>query len=165
MTTRALIAGVVGAAVFATAATLGGADVLVLARLALLGGALATVTLYDLAERRIPNRIVLPAATACAGLTLANGSLSDLAAAAVVVLVLAVLAFARPQALGMGDVKLAFLIVCGLDGKASIGLILGLALAAIAGLLLTARHGRRAFQRAVPLAPFLTLGALASLLA
>lgn len=164
MSMRVLSGATVGAAAFAAAGLAGGAGALVLARLALLGGALAATAIFDLAQRRIPNRIVLPASAACGALTLAHGSVSGLAAAGAVVLVLTVLALARPEALGMGDVKLALLIACGLDGKAATALILGLALAAVGGLALTARHRRRALNRALPLAPFLTLGATVALL-
>ena len=42
--------------------------------------------------------------------------------------------------------------------------MLGLALAALAGVLLLIARGRDAWRRALPLAPFFTAGALAALL-
>ncbi len=77
---------------------------------------------------------------------------------------LGALSLARPQALGMGDVKLALLIAVGLDSAAARALVLGLALAATVGLMLLVREGRGAGQRALPLAPFLAAGSLLGLL-
>lgn len=163
-TTRALIAAAAGIAAFTVAGLSGGADAPTLARLALLGAALALAAGFDLAERRIPNRLVLPAAAGCAGLALAAGAgLVLLAGLAIVALLLAV-SLCWPRALGMGDVKLALLIVAGLDGHAPDALALGLAFAALAGLILLARKGRAAWRGTLPLAPFLAAGALASLL-
>ena len=50
-----------------------GFDLIVLVRLAILGAALGPLVGYDLRERRVPNRIVLPATVACAALTLTDG--------------------------------------------------------------------------------------------
>ena len=47
----------------------------------------------------------------------------------------------------MGDVKLALLLVLGLDGRAVVALLVALALAAAFGLLLLARFGRRWTRR------------------
>src|SRR5438094_321145 len=81
--------------------------------------ALHAAAVYDLRERRIPNRIVVPAAILCLGLTLLSGvRLATLTAGVAIVAALLALSLARPAALGMGDVKLALLIVAGLDGDA-----------------------------------------------
>jgi leader peptidase (prepilin peptidase)/N-methyltransferase len=133
--------------------------VLVLTRLAIVGGALAACALYDLAQRRIPNQIVVPAAAACAFLTLAAGPPLILAGLATVLLLL-VVSLCWPAALGMGDVKLALLLVLGLDGSALHALALGLAFAALAGLLRVIRGGKIAWRASLPLAPFLATGAL-----
>jgi leader peptidase (prepilin peptidase) / N-methyltransferase len=160
MTTRALIAATAGSATFPRAGLLATTSPLTLTRLAVLGAALAAASLYDLTQRRIPNRIVLPAASACAALTLTAGApLSLLAGLATVLLLLAV-GLRWPAALGMGDVKLALLLVLGLDGSALRALALGLALAALAGCALVARHGRTALKASLPLAPFIAAGAL-----
>ena len=66
MTGRRLIAAAVGAAVFTLGAVFVHQPPLALLRLALLGAALGAVVESDLTERRIPNRIVVPAALACA---------------------------------------------------------------------------------------------------
>jgi len=160
MTKRALIAATGGSVSFASAGLLAGASPLALARLAVLGGALAAAALYDLAQRRIPNRLVVPAAGACAALTLATGAPLSLLAGLATVLLLLVVSLRWPAALGMGDVKLALLLVLGLDGSALRALSLGLALAALAGCALVARHGRTALRASLPLAPFIAAGAL-----
>jgi leader peptidase (prepilin peptidase) / N-methyltransferase len=160
MTERTLTAATAGCASFASAGLLASTSPLTLARLAVLGGALAAVSFYDLTQRRIPNRIVLPAAAVCAALTLAAGAPLSLLAGLATVLLLLVVSLRWPAALGMGDVKLALLLVLGLDGSALRALALGLALAALAGCALLARHGRTAFRASLPLAPFITAGAL-----
>lgn len=162
MTTRTLIATAAGSAGFASAGLLSSTSPLTLARLAVLGGALVTASFYDFTQRRIPNRIVLPAAAACAALTLAAGAPLSLLAGLAAVSVLLVVSLRRPAALGMGDVKLALLLVLGLDGSALRALALGLVLAALAGCALVARHGRTALSASLPLAPFIAAGALAA---
>ena len=58
----------------------------------------------------------------------------------------------------MGDVKLALLLVLGLDGSALHALAIALALAALAGCALVIRHGRTAWRTSLPLAPFIAAG-------
>jgi leader peptidase (prepilin peptidase)/N-methyltransferase len=165
MTTRTLSFAGAGGAAFPIAAVQANQDLLALARLTLCGAALAAVVAIDLAEHRVPNRLVLPAAVACAALSLTSGTgLHPLEVGLALVALLLVLSLARPAALGMGDVKLALLITSGLDGHAPRALLIGLALAALASVLLLAVQGREVWRRAIPLAPFLTAGALAALL-
>ena len=166
MTRRRLIAAAVGAGTFTLGALYLRQPPLALLRLALLGAALGAVVESDLAERQIPNRIVVPATFVCA----AAWGASDIAPFAVfegVVLVGALLALSlsRPEAFGMGDVKLALLLVAGLDGRAVVALLVALALAAAFGLLLLVRFGRAAASRKLPLAPFFAAGALIALVA
>ena len=165
MTVRALIAAIVGGATFASAGILAHAGPLTLARHAVLGAALASAAFFDFAQRRIPNRIVLPAAATCASLTLAAGAPLSLLTGLVTILVLLVVSLRWPAALGMGDVKLALLLVLGLDGDALRALALGLILAALAGLALLIRQGRTAWRTSLPMAPFLVVGALLTVLA
>lgn len=165
MTTRALIAATAGGATFASVGVLAHAGPLALARLAVLGAALAAAAFFDLAQRRIPNRIVLPAAATCAALTLAGGAPLSLLAGLATILVLLIVSLRWPGALGMGDVKLALLLVLGLDGDALRALALGLILAALAGLALMIRHGRKAWRTSLPMAPFLAVGALLAVVA
>ena len=160
MIRRASIAAAVGTATFVSAGLLVNAGALVLTRLAIVGGALAACALYDLVQRRIPNRIVVPAAAACAALSLAAGLRLALIAGLATILLLLVVSLRWPAALGMGDVKLALLLVLGLDGSALRALALGVAFAALAGLLRVIRDGGTAWRASLPLAPFLGAGAL-----
>jgi leader peptidase (prepilin peptidase) / N-methyltransferase len=166
MTTRRLLAAAAGATTLTLCALLLHLDPLAVLRLALLGAALGALVDSDLTERRILNRIVVPAAAACATLTVAAGTASfALAEGLVLVAALLALSLARPEALGMGDVKLALLLVLGLDGRGPLALLIALSLAAGFGLLVIARHGRAAGSRHVPLAPFVAAGTLLALLA
>lgn len=160
MIRRATIAAAVGTAAFVSAGLIANAGAIVLTRLAIVGGALAACALHDLVQRRIPNRIVVPAAAACAALTLEAGLPLTLIAGLVTVLLLLVVTLRWSAALGMGDVKLALLLVLGLDGSALRALALGLAFAALAGLLRVIRDGGIAWRASLPLAPFLAVGAL-----
>jgi leader peptidase (prepilin peptidase)/N-methyltransferase len=166
MTTRRLIAAGAGGMTFALSAVLLHLSPLTLVRLTLLGAALGAVVESDLGERRIPNRIVVPAAFACAAAWAASGiALFALVDGLVLVLALLALSLFRPEALGMGDVKLALLLVLGLDGRAVVALLVALALAAGFGLLMLVRFGRSAASRKLPLAPFFAAGALLALIA
>jgi leader peptidase (prepilin peptidase)/N-methyltransferase len=166
MTARRLIAAGAGAATFALCALALRPAPLTLGRLALLGAALGAVVESDLAERRIPNQIVMPAAAACGVAWAVSGiALFALIEGLVVVAALLALSLARSEALGMGDVKLALLLVLGLDDRGAVALIVALALAAVVGLLMLLRFGRAAASRKLPLAPFLAAGALIALAA
>lgn len=143
----------------------GSADSVVLVRLALSGAALAAVAATDLREHRIPNRIIVPATAACAALSIAAGAPTvGLLASVAVVGTLLLVSLVAPRALGMGDVKLALLVLAGLDGSAARALALGVILAALTGLALIAREGRSAGKRSLPLAPFIAAGSLLALL-
>ena len=132
---------------------------------ALFCAVLITISVTDLERRVIPNLVVLPAAAVVlAARTVTHPSPEWAIAAAAGFLFLLVAALAYPGGLGMGDVKLALLIAVGLDGHAPRALLLGLAFAALAGILLLVARGREGWRRALPLAPFLTVGALAALL-
>jgi leader peptidase (prepilin peptidase)/N-methyltransferase len=165
MTTRALIAATVGAATFASVSVLADAGPLALVRLTLLGAALFAVAFFDLTQRRIPNPIVLPAAATSATLTLAAGAPLSLLAGLATIVALLIVSLRLPAALGMGDVKLALLLVVGLDGDALRALAFGLILAALAGVALIMRHGRTAWRASLPMAPFLVVGALLAVIA
>jgi leader peptidase (prepilin peptidase) / N-methyltransferase len=165
MKTQALLTAAAGGAALAGAGLSSNSSPLTLARLVVLGGALAAAALYDLAHRRIPNRLVLPAAGVCAALTLAAVTPLSLLAGLTLVVLLVAVSLRWPAALGMGDVKLALLLVLGLDGSALRALAIGLALAALAGCALLVRHGRMAWRVPLPLAPFIAAGALLAVIA
>lgn len=153
---RESAAATAGALVFLVAALRLDAGAAELVRLVILGTALGAVAAIDLAQHRIPNRIVIPASLACAGLLAAGGihPMRLLAGLAVVVLMLG-FSLVSPASFGMGDVKLAVLLVLGLAGLATEALVLGLVLAAAFGAVLMLRYGRPAARRSLPLAPFL----------
>jgi leader peptidase (prepilin peptidase)/N-methyltransferase len=153
-------AAIGGGLAFLVAGIRTGADGTELMRLVILGVALGAVAATDLAERRIPNRIVAPAAIACAVLLVAQAVPPQqlLGGIALVALILG-MSLARPASFGMGDVKLALLLVLGLAGLAAQAIVLGLVLAAAFGALLMLRHGRIAARWSLPLAPFVSGGA------
>jgi leader peptidase (prepilin peptidase) / N-methyltransferase len=166
MTARRLIAGAAGAATFALCSVVLHLSPLTLVRLALLGAALGAVVESDLTDRRIPNRIVVPAAAACAAAWAFTGvTFTALANGLVLVGTLLALSLLRPEALGMGDVKLALLLVLGLDGRGAAALLIALALAAGFGLHMLVRFGTAAASHKLPLAPFFAAGALIALIA
>jgi len=130
-------------------------------RLMVLGAALGAITVQDVREHRIPNRIVVPATIVCGALLLVDHvDLVALAPALVIVAALLVVSVVAPTALGMGDVKLALLITVGLDGEGTAAIATGFGLAAGYAVVLLARRGAAARATALPLAPFLAGGAL-----
>lgn len=161
----ATAAAIGGGLVFVAAGVRTGASGTELARLAILGVALGAVAATDLAEHRVPNRIVIPAAIACAGLLAAQAVPPEhlLGGIALVALMLG-MSLARPTSFGMGDVKLALLIVLGLGALAAQALVFGLVLAGAFGAVLMLRYGRIAARRSLPLAPFLSGGAAVAVL-
>ena len=166
MTRGWLFVAAVGAMAFVAAGAAADVGRIDLARLFVFGAALGAVVCVDLAERRIPNRVVLPAAAICGALSIAGGVRgADLAAGTAVVVLLLTFSVWRPESFGMGDVKLALFVVLGLNGNAAQGLLLGLAIAALLGVLIVFREGLAAGRRALPLAPFIAAGALAALIA
>lgn len=154
-------AATIGALVFLAAGLRVDAGAAELARLMILGTALGAVAAFDLAQHRIPNRIVLPASLSCTGLLAADGVHPErlLGGLAVVALMLG-LSLVWSASFGMGDVKLALLLVLGLAGLAAQALLLGLVLAAAFGALLIVRQGRSATRQSLPLGPFLSSGAV-----
>jgi leader peptidase (prepilin peptidase) / N-methyltransferase len=158
MTKPTVLLGFIGAALFTSIGVVHGVADLGLVRLALVGAALGAVSVIDLREHRIPNRIVLPAAVVCA-LLAGPATLRESLPALALVALLLVLAFVRPAAIGMGDVKGALLVALALGAAAASALLLGFVLASVAASVLVARRGRGALTAAMPLAPFLATGA------
>lgn len=137
-----------------------GGSPVVIARLAITGVTLGAATATDLAEHRIPNRLVLPAAAACAALTLASGLNAATVVGLGVIVLLLVIGLAVPRAVGMGDIKLMLVVVLGLQQSALHALFLALVLAGLAAVAAVISNGREARRRSLPLAPFLALGSL-----
>lgn len=126
--------------------------------------ALVIVTATDLEYRLIPNRVVAPAAlVVLAGMTAVHASpvwlLSALAASAF----LLVFSLISPQGMGLGDVKLAFLMGAALGT----GVVAAIVVASLASLVpsavILARHGRAGRKVGFPFGPFLALGSVVAL--
>ncbi len=125
---------------------------------------LVALSAIDLRHRIVPNRIVLPAA----GIALVAHTLIEpspewaIAAAGASAFFLAA-ALIYPAGLGMGDVKLALLLGAMLGRTVTLAIMLGLVTALVPAGVLFARHGPQARKMAVPLVPFLALGAVVAL--
>lgn len=139
---------------------------LAVARLLVLGGALGLLAFHDIREHRIPNRIVLPAAAVCAALSLAEGIRpgTGLYVSAALVALLLTVSLVAPTMLGMGDVKLALLILCAMDALAALALLASLELYVLAGFTLLISRGRSALGAHLPLAPIVAAGCLITVL-
>jgi len=125
---------------------------------------LVTLSAIDAQHRIVPNRIVLPAAAVVlAARTLLDPSPEWLlgAVGASGFLFLAVLAY--PKGLGMGDVKLALLLGAMLGATVSVALFVGFLAGLVPAVVLFARYGSAARKMAVPLVPFLSVGAVIAL--
>jgi prepilin signal peptidase PulO-like enzyme (type II secretory pathway) len=126
--------------------------------------ALVVVTATDLEYRLIPNRVVGPASLlVLAGMTIAKPSPQWAIAALAAAGFLLVFGLISPQGMGMGDVKLAFLMGAAL-GR---GVILALVIASLASLVpsivILVRHGRAGRKVGFPFGPFLALGSIVAL--
>lgn len=127
---------------------------------------LVIVTRTDLEHRLIPDRIVIPGALLVVVLrTVDDPSLGWILAGLGAGLGLFLLVLVYPRGMGLGDVKLAFLLGCGLGLTVVVGLFLGFVAAAIPALVLLVRHGMAARKQMIPLGPFLALGSVIALFA
>jgi leader peptidase (prepilin peptidase) / N-methyltransferase len=129
--------------------------------------ALAVLSAIDIAERRLPNRIVLPSAVAVLAaqtVLFPDRTLEWIVAAIGASLVLLVPLLVHPAGLGMGDVKLALLLGAALGSAVITAFLVGFLAAAAYALLLLARHGLVARHRTIPLGPFLAFGGIAAFL-
>jgi leader peptidase (prepilin peptidase)/N-methyltransferase len=97
-------------------------------------------------------------------LTTRRVRLSSLTWGGAVLTLLLVVSLAHPGWLGMGDVKLALLLLCGLHGATPRALLIAVELGAVIAMLLILRRGRAAFRVALPLAPFMAAGSVLALL-
>jgi leader peptidase (prepilin peptidase)/N-methyltransferase len=127
---------------------------------------LVAITLTDLEQRVIPNSIVL--AGAVIGLALAAiadpGSLPErLIAAAAAGGFLFLVAFAYPQGMGMGDVKLVAMMGVYLGSAVVPAMLVAFGAGAAVGAVLIAREGAAARKRAIPFGPYLALGGVVAL--
>jgi leader peptidase (prepilin peptidase) / N-methyltransferase len=127
---------------------------------------LVVVSAIDIERRIIPNRIVLPATAIVLVLQVTffpEHWVEWVGAAAAAAGFLLAAHLVYPPGMGMGDVKLALLMGAALGWLVGAAMLAGFAAAAVAGLVLMVRYGFRARKRAIPLGPFLALGAIAVL--
>ena len=129
---------------------------------------LLAITLTDLDQRIIPNKIL--AVASLIGLAIVGvsdpGSIPERAAAAAGaggVLLLAALAY--PGGMGMGDVKLAAAMGLFLGVEVIPAMLIGLLAGSVVGIAMMLRHGAAARKRAIPFGPFLALGGVTALFA
>jgi prepilin signal peptidase PulO-like enzyme (type II secretory pathway) len=127
---------------------------------------LVALSVIDIEQGLLPNRIVLPATAVILVLQLAffpdqavEWILSTVGAG--LFFLIAYLSYRA--GLGLGDVKFAMLLGAGLGKGVVLGVFLGMFAAGIAGLMLVARQGLDARKQTIPLGPFLALGAVISL--
>lgn len=127
---------------------------------------LVILTAIDLEQRIIPNRIVVPA-----GLVVLLGDIAAqphrakewaIAAFATMFGALA-LSLATRGGVGMGDVKLAFLLGAGLGWHVLDGLVLAMLATFVVAVAILVRGGLAARKETIPFGPFLALGAVLAL--
>ena len=128
---------------------------------------LAAITLTDLEQRIIPNKILLTGAVLCLAIAAATdpAGLPERAIAALLAggLLFGV-ALAYPRGMGLGDVKLTATMGLFLGRAVAPAILIALLAGSAVGLALIARHGSQARKMAIPFGPFLALGGVAGLL-
>lgn len=134
----------------------------------LLAFALVGLTSIDLRYRILPDRITLPLGVA--GLAIAAvrdpSDLPELLIAAFAAGgFLLIAALLSPSGLGMGDVKLAFVLGIFLGRSVTVAIVVGLISSAVPAILLMLIHGRKARKMHLALGPFLAFGGMVALLA
>jgi leader peptidase (prepilin peptidase)/N-methyltransferase len=129
-------------------------------------GALVVATATDLERRIVPNKVVVPAGVAVLVLmTLYDPSPEWVLGALGMSGFLFLAALAYPGGMGMGDVKLAFMIGALLGRTAPVALMIAMFAALVPSLVLIARHGSGARKMGIPFGPFLAFGAVIALFA
>jgi leader peptidase (prepilin peptidase)/N-methyltransferase len=127
---------------------------------------LVAISAADLEHRIVPNVIVLPASLIVLAAQTAlhlSAEWTIAAFAASGFLLLTKLLY--PAGMGMGDVKLAFLLGAMLGRNVAIALAVGMVSALVPSIWLFARHGAKARKMKIPFAPFLALGGIVALFA
>jgi prepilin signal peptidase PulO-like enzyme (type II secretory pathway) len=126
--------------------------------------ALVVVTATDLEYRLIPNRVVGPASVlVLAGMTVARPSPEWAISAVVAAAFLLVFGLISPQGMGMGDVKLAFLMGAALGRGVVVALVIASLVSLVPSIVILVRHGRAGRKIGFPFGPFLALGSLVAL--
>jgi leader peptidase (prepilin peptidase)/N-methyltransferase len=127
---------------------------------------LVVLSVIDIEQGLLPNRIVLPATGVILvlQLTLFPHQAVEWIASTLGAALFFLVAFLTYRAgLGLGDVKFALLLGAGLGQGVVLGIFVGMFAAGIGGLALIAREGLAARKQTIPLGPFLAFGAVISL--
>jgi len=126
--------------------------------------ALVVITATDLEYRLIPNRVVGPASlVVLAAMTAARPSPVWAIAAVAAAAFLLVFSLVSPQGMGMGDVKLAFLMGAALGASVAAALVIASLTSLVPSIAILVRHGRAGRKVGFPFGPFLALGSLVAL--
>jgi leader peptidase (prepilin peptidase)/N-methyltransferase len=130
---------------------------------------LVPVTVIDLDFRIIPNKLMIAGtvvALAILAITRPGDIPEHLIAAAAAGGFLLVAAIAYPSGMGMGDVKLAFVMGLFLGRDVSVAMLVALVAGSLVGVAVIARKGASEGRKtAIPFGPFLALGGAVGLLA
>jgi leader peptidase (prepilin peptidase)/N-methyltransferase len=130
---------------------------------------LVPVAVIDLDHRIIPNTLMLLGTVAALGilvLTEPEAIPEHLIAGFAAGGFLLAAALARPGGMGMGDVKLAFVMGLFLGREVGFALLVALVAGSVIGAAIIARKGAREGRKtAIPFGPFLALGGVVGLLA
>jgi leader peptidase (prepilin peptidase)/N-methyltransferase len=128
---------------------------------------LAAITLTDLEQRIIPNKILLVGAVLCLAIaapTDPSGLPERLIAAAAAGGLFFLVVLAYPKGMGLGDVKLTAAMGLFLGWAVAPAILVGLFTGSIVGVALIARYGAEARKMAIPFGPFLALGGVVGML-
>ena len=127
---------------------------------------LVVITLTDLDQRIIPNKVVLAGSIVAVALV-AVGDPDSLvehgASAAIAGGLMFLLALAYPRGMGMGDAKLVAMIGLFIGRAVAPATLIGFALGALVGVAMIARQGSAARKQAIPFGPFLAVGGVIGL--
>jgi leader peptidase (prepilin peptidase) / N-methyltransferase len=130
---------------------------------------LVPVTVIDIDFRIIPNKLLIAgtvAALAILALTRPGDIPEHLIAAAAAGGFLLVAAIAYPAGMGMGDVKLAFVMGLFLGRDVGVAMLVALVAGSLVGVAVMAHKGTAEGRKtAIPFGPFLALGGIVGLLA
>jgi leader peptidase (prepilin peptidase)/N-methyltransferase len=130
---------------------------------------LVPVAVIDIDFRIIPNKLMLAgtiAALAILVLTRPDDIPEHLIAAVAAGGFLLIAAIAHPSGMGMGDVKLAFVMGLFLGREVGVAMLVALVAGSAVGIAIMARKGAQEGRKtAIPFGPFLALGSIVGLLA
>jgi leader peptidase (prepilin peptidase)/N-methyltransferase len=127
--------------------------------------ALVLLAVIDVRHHLLPNAIVFPT-TLAIGLAVAatnpGGFLEHLEAALALGIFLLIFALIARSGLGMGDVKVGFLLGLALGSRTLSAMMIAFFGLFLAALWILARNGISARKQAIPFGPFLAVGAIAA---